>query len=132
MTTITKARITRTGVAALLAAAVALGGASLAQQHHGGHAGHGAAATGKDTPATTAFKAANAKMHADMDIAYSGDVHADFVRGMIPHHQGAIAMARIMLAHGKDPELRKLATAIVAEQEKEIAAMQAWLKANGK
>jgi uncharacterized protein (DUF305 family) len=123
----------KAGLTALFVATIALGGVSLAQQQHGGHAGHGAAAaTGKDTPATAAFKAANTKMHKDMDIAYSGHVEADFVRGMIPHHQGAIAMARVMLEHGKDPELRRLATTIVAEQEKEIAAMQAWLKANGK
>jgi uncharacterized protein (DUF305 family) len=71
-------------------------------------------------------------MHKEMDIAYSGEVDVDFVRGMIPHHQGAIDMARVMLAYGKDPELRKLATTIVAEQEKEIATMRAWLKAKGK
>eukprot|EP01035_Chromulina_nebulosa_P040156 gene40155-54291_t len=44
--------------------------------------------------ATTAYKAANTKMHKDMDIAFTGDADADFVRGMIPHHQGAIDMAR--------------------------------------
>jgi uncharacterized protein (DUF305 family) len=125
--------IGKAGLSALLVAMAALGGVSLAQQHHGGHAGHGTAAgAGKDTPATTAFKAANARMHKEMDIAYSGEVDVDFVRGMIPHHQGAIDMARVMLAYGKDPELRKLATTIVAEQEKEIATMRAWLKAKGK
>jgi uncharacterized protein (DUF305 family) len=125
--------VVKAGLSALFVAIVALGGISFAQQPHGGHAGHGSTAgTGKDTPATMAFKSANAKMHKDMDIAYSGDVEADFVRGMIPHHQGAIDMARVMLAHGKDPELRKLATTIVAEQEKEIATMRAWLKANGR
>jgi uncharacterized protein (DUF305 family) len=71
-------------------------------------------------------------MHKDMDIAFTGDVDADFVRGMIPHHQGAIDMARVILAHGKDPALKKLATGIIAEQEKEIAMMRDWLKANGK
>ena len=118
-----------------LVAALALGGTALAQQHqgHGSHGGHGApAAKAGDSAATTAYKAANAKMHKDMDIAFTGDVDADFVRGMIPHHQGAIDMARVMLAHGKDPALKKLATSIIADQEKEIAMMRDWLKANGK
>jgi uncharacterized protein (DUF305 family) len=118
-----------------LVAALALGGTALAQQHqgHGSHAGHGApAAKADDSAATAAYKAANAKMHKDMDIAFTGDVDADFVRGMIPHHQGAIDMARVMLAHGKDPALKKLATSIIADQEKEIAMMRDWLKANGK
>lgn len=122
-----------------LVAALALGGTALAQPHqgHGSHAGHGtpaakAGAKDGDSAATTAYKAANAKMHKDMDIAFTGDADADFVRGMIPHHQGAIDMARVMLAHGKDPALKKLATGIIADQEKEIAMMREWLKANGK
>lgn len=118
-----------------LVAALALGVTALAQQHqgHGSHGGHGApAAKAGDSAATTAYKAANAKMHKDMDIAFTGDADADFVRGMIPHHQGAIDMARVMLAHGKDPALKKLATSIIADQEKEIAMMRDWLKANGK
>lgn len=120
-------------------AALALGGTAPAQQHqgHGSHGGHGAPAAKAgakdgDNAATTAYKAANAKMHKDMDIAFTGDADADFVRGMIPHHQGAIDMARVMLAHGKDPALKKLATSIIADQEKEIAMMRDWLKANGK
>ena len=118
-----------------LVAALAFGGTALAQQHqgHGSHAGHGApAAKAGDSAATTAYKAANTKMHKDMDIAFTGDADADFVRGMIPHHQGAIDMARVILAHGKDPALKKLATGIIAEQEKEIAMMREWLKANGR
>ena len=123
-------RITSTGFAAVVLAALALGGAAMAQQ---GHSGHGApAATTRDSAATAAFKAANMKMHKDMDIAFTGDADADFVRGMIPHHQGAIDMAKAMLAHGKDPELKALATSIIADQEKEIATMRDWLKKNGK
>ena len=128
-------RIVCTRLALGLVAALAVGGTALAQQHqgHGSHAGHGApAAKAGDSAATAAYKAANAKMHKDMDIAFSGDADADFVRGMIPHHQGAIDMARVMLAHGKDPVLKKLASGIIADQEKEIAMMRDWLKANGK
>ncbi len=125
-------RLVSAGLALGLFSALALGGPAFAQQHQG-HGAHGApAAKAGDSAATTAFKAANAKMHKDMDIAFSGDADADFVRGMIPHHQGAIDMARVMLAHGKDPALKKLATGIIADQEKEIAMMRDWLKANGK
>jgi uncharacterized protein (DUF305 family) len=46
---------------------------------------------------------------------------------MIPHHQGAIDMAEVVLEYGKDPEIKALPGAIVAAQEKEIAEMKDWL-----
>ena len=102
----------------------------LAAQEMKGH-DHSAMQTG-GSPSTKGFEDANAKMHKDMAIDYSGDPDVDFVRSMIPHHQGAIDMARVELEHGKDPELRKLAEAVIKAQEAEIADMQAWLKARGK
>ena len=83
------------------------------------------------TPATVAFRDANARMHMAMDIDYSGDADVDFLRGMIPHLQGAVEMARIVLEHGKDPEVRKLAEGVIAAQEEEIDWMQDWLAAKG-
>ncbi len=86
---------------------------------------HAAAAT--TTPAAKAFEAAADKMHKDMAVLLSGDADRDFIRSMIPHHEGAVAMAKIALEHGKDPEVREIAKSVVAEQEKEIAVMRSWL-----
>lgn len=90
----------------------------------------GAMAMGADSPSTEGYKAAMDKMHTDMMIEYSGNADVDFVRGMIPHHQGAIDMAKVELANGKDPEIRKLAEAVIKAQEAEIKQMQAWLAAH--
>jgi uncharacterized protein (DUF305 family) len=84
-----------------------------------------------DSPSSKAFAEANAKMHKDMAVPLTGNADVDFVQGMIPHHQGAIDMAKIVLEHGKDPEIRKLAEEVIAAQEGEIAMMKEWLAKNG-
>ena len=67
-----------------------------------------------------------------MGMPMSGDPDRDFAQMMIPHHQGAIDMARIELESGKDPQLRQMAQKIIEDQEREIAALKEWLAQHGK
>ena len=77
--------------------------------------------------ATQAYRAANLAMHSAMDIEFSDNADIDFARGMIGHHQGAIDMARILLEHGEDPDLRQLAEEVIEAQEAEIAFLHQWI-----
>ena len=84
------------------------------------------------TPADKAFAASMKTMMKGMNVKPTGNPDKDFVLMMMPHHQGAIDMAKVELQYGTDPELRQLATDIVAAQEKEIAQMKDWLAKHGK
>ena len=66
-----------------------------------------------------------------MQGAQAADPDVAFVQAMIPHHQGAIAMARAVLEYGKDDRVEEWANQIIAAQQAEIAAMQDWLKQHG-
>jgi uncharacterized protein (DUF305 family) len=101
--------------------AVGSAGAQDVQHHAPGHGGNG-------DPAIEAYLAAAERMHRDMTIEFTGNPDVDFARGMIPHHQGAIDMARALLDHGQDPEMRARAEAIIAAQEQEIAFLRSWLE----
>jgi len=68
--------------------------------------------------------AAMTKMMIDMGIRPSGDVDADFVAMMVPHHQGAIEMAQAELRYGRNEQLRRMAQEIIVTQQQEIAAMR--------
>ena len=86
-------------------------------------------------PMVPASKEANeqamATMMKHMSVPYSGDADVDYVKSMIPHHQGAIDMAKAALKYGKDPIVLKLAQDIVTSQEAEVKFMTDWLKKNG-
>lgn len=69
-------------------------------------------------------------MSGEMQMESSGDADIDFARAMIVHHEGAIDMSKTVLAEGDDPDIRGLASRIVAAQEEEITFLEAWLAEN--
>lgn len=79
---------------------------------------------------TMALHMAHHKMMKDMKTEDTGDLDRDFILMMIPHHQGAIDMAKAQLEFGTNPGIRKLSEDIIAAQEKEIVLMKAWLDAH--
>ena len=93
-------------------------------QQHGGHGSHGpgqAAPTGFGAE----MHAAMTKMAKDMEaVPMTGDPDRDFLAMMIPHHEGAVEMARLVLIHGRDPLVRNLAEEIIAAQQAEITTMK--------
>lgn len=89
--------------------------------------------TANMSDATKAYMEAMKKMDGPMmQGVQTTDPDVAFVQAMIPHHQGAIDMARAVLQFGKDDEVKAWANEIITAQESEIAKMQEWLKQHAK
>jgi hypothetical protein len=78
----------------------------------------------EENPFLAENNAAMTKMTKDMAVKPTGDVDADFVAMMIPHHQGAIEMAKAVLRHGHNPQIKRLAQEIIVTQQQEIVVMR--------
>ncbi|GGD37728.1 hypothetical protein GCM10011335_45600 [Aureimonas glaciei] len=106
-------------------------GAGDAPATSGAHSGHAAMPSAPGV-ATAEFEATMNKMHQPMmDGMRHKDPDVAFVLSMIPHHQGAIDMARVQLKHGTDPENRAFAEHLIVEQERGIVQMRQWLARHG-
>jgi hypothetical protein len=111
--------------------AIALVTGCLAAAHDASHDSASATLQSTGLPATSGDEAAYLaendaamkKMMVDMSIKATGDVDADFVGMMVPHHQGAVDMARTELRYGHNEQLRRIAQEIIVEQMQEITAM---------
>ncbi|WP_392565400.1 DUF305 domain-containing protein [Utexia brackfieldae] len=80
------------------------------------------------TEAEKAYMRAMDAMHTPMmQGVMNSDPDVAFIKGMIPHHQGAIDMAKIVIQYGKDPAVRQLAEQVIKAQEGEIVWMNQWL-----
>lgn len=117
-------------IALTLAAPIAIAQETPVVEDHSAHM-MATPAPAAQTSSTQAFLQANDKMHKGMNITFTGDADTDFIMGMIPHHQGAIDMAKVVIKHGKDPEVKMLANDIIKAQDKEIRWMQDWLELHG-
>lgn len=93
------------------------------------HAGHDMATiASSDNEVEQAYMAGMTKMHDDMMAGMqANDADVAFAKGMLPHHEGAVDMAKVQLKYGKDEAMIQLASEIIAAQEAEIAQMQQWL-----
>ncbi|HWW71558.1 MAG TPA: DUF305 domain-containing protein [Duganella sp.] len=120
-------------ITCLAVLSLAAAGARAQAPHHHGVAGP--AATAPVFVASTA-KPFGSLMDDAMNVMDAGMKQApmngvpehDFVTMMVPHHQGAVDMAKAVLLNTRDPEIRNLALGIIAEQQVEINVMQAWLQ----
>ena len=117
------------GASAVLAICIMAAASTPASAKEAGH--HSAMAdewTSRISPEAAAFLAENAqameRMMELMHAAPTGDIDKDFVTMMIPHHQGAIDMARAVLRSSRNEAVRRLAQEIIVTQEDEIRAMR--------
>jgi uncharacterized protein (DUF305 family) len=116
----------RRSIGLALTLCITTGAAAHAQSH-----GHGDApdtTVSADAMFASQMTQAMERMDAGMMAAKpTGDPDRDFAAMMIPHHQGAVDMAKVQLIYGRDPVLRRLAQAIIVEQQQEIELMQRFL-----
>lgn len=109
---------------AMAAALLGIVMTSAQAQQHDGHGSH-AAVPSPPTGFGAEMHAAMVEMSKDMEAApMTGDPDKDFLAMMIPHHEGAVEMARLVLVHGRDPLVRRLAEDIIAAQQAEITSMR--------
>src|SRR4051794_18856863 len=104
-------------------------------EHSGHHAQQGTKKRGPAaaaTPAVAGYQAAHANMMRGMSLPYTGDPDVDFRVQMIPHHQGAIDMARVALRHATDPWTRQMAEGVIVEQQRESCRDAAMARAPGR
>ena len=102
------------------------------QEMHGKMMGGMAMQPKGDTgPSSQALNGIIAKMNEEMALPFSGNADVDFVKRMISHDQGAVDMAKIVLAFGKDVGVKKVAEDVIKMNEADIAKMQDWLKKQG-
>jgi len=110
------------GVAGCMAVAERYGtaGGAMARPHHD----HATMSSGRSLDFQRDMDVGMARMMEDMHApGYSGNADVDFLAMMIPHHAGAVEMARLVLQHGRDPATRQLAEEIIAGQTIEIESM---------
>ena len=96
--------------------------------------GHPAKTAGASPPNPAWFELTSSleKMHSGMaSVKPCDDSDVEFVRLMLPHHQGAIDMARTQLLYGRNAEMRRLAQEIITDQQSEMDLMRLWLKKQG-
>ena len=87
-----------------------------------------ATVTNADNEVTQAYIQGMTKMHDDMMAGMmANDPDVAFAKGMLPHHEGAVAMAEVQLKYGKDASMRQLAEEIIKAQQAEIKLMQNWI-----
>lgn len=110
-----------------IVASVCLVTAAIAAEQHR-HSYGDAAAAAPRSAFDGAMAQAMQRMDAGMAVVHSGNVDRDFAAMMIPHHQGAIDMAKAELLYGHDVALRRLAEGIIVEQQQEIELMQRRLR----
>lgn len=103
------------------------------QEMHGKMMGGGMAMQpqGDTGPSSQAFNGIINKMNQDMVLPFSGNADIDFTKRLIAHHQAGVDMAKVVLAFGKDAEVKKAAEDVVKANEAEIAGLQEWLKKQG-